>query len=115
MAALDPIREEIFRQARSESRHEPPDAYAADALAEMARRSGDGETGAWTTAERTHTAPEADGPTSTAAAAATHMARSTGSGGSAGSAGSGWVRWVRRVRRVGRVRRVRGGRRTCED
>ena len=39
MAALDPIREEIFRRARSEARHEPPDAYAADALAEMARQS----------------------------------------------------------------------------
>ena len=39
MAALDPIREQIFRQARAEARHEPPDAYAADALAEMARRS----------------------------------------------------------------------------
>jgi len=40
MAALDPIREAIFAQARAEARHEPPEAYAADALAEMARRSG---------------------------------------------------------------------------
>ena len=46
MAALDPIREEIFHQARSAARHEPPDAYAADALAEMARRSWGAETSA---------------------------------------------------------------------
>jgi hypothetical protein len=39
MAALDSFREAIFRQARSEGRHEPPEAYAADALTEMARRS----------------------------------------------------------------------------
>ena len=39
MAALDPIRDEIFRQARVQGRHEPPDAYTADALAEMASRS----------------------------------------------------------------------------
>ena len=43
MAALDPIREAIFRRARAEARHEPPDAYAADALAEMAFRSSGGE------------------------------------------------------------------------
>ncbi len=43
MAALEPIREAIFRRARAEARHEPPDAYAADALAEMARRSCAGE------------------------------------------------------------------------
>jgi hypothetical protein len=42
MAALDPFQEEIFRQARSEGRRESPDAYAADALAEMARCSSDG-------------------------------------------------------------------------
>ena len=36
-----PFREAIFRQARTEARREPPDAYAADALAEMARRSAD--------------------------------------------------------------------------
>ena len=41
MAAIELFREEIFRQARSEDRHEPPDAYAADALAEMARCSAD--------------------------------------------------------------------------
>ena len=39
MAALHPIQEEIFRQARSEARHESPEAYAADALAELASRS----------------------------------------------------------------------------
>ena len=41
MAALDSFREEVFRRARSEGRHEPPEAYAADALAEMARQSWD--------------------------------------------------------------------------
>ena len=39
MAALEPFREAIFRQARSEARREPPEAYAADALTEMARCS----------------------------------------------------------------------------
>jgi hypothetical protein len=39
MAALDSFREAIFRQARGEGRHEPPEAYAADALTEMARHS----------------------------------------------------------------------------
>ncbi len=42
MAALDPFHEAIFRQARSEGRREAPAAYAADALAEMARCSHDG-------------------------------------------------------------------------
>ncbi|HVF13851.1 MAG TPA: hypothetical protein VM942_04580 [Acidimicrobiales bacterium] len=41
MAALELFREAIFRQARSEDRHEPPEAYAADALTEMARCSAD--------------------------------------------------------------------------
>ena len=41
MAALEPFREAIFRRARSEGRREPPDAYAADALAEMARCAGE--------------------------------------------------------------------------
>jgi hypothetical protein len=45
MAALDPYQEEIFRQARSEGRRESPDAYAADALAEMARCASDGAAG----------------------------------------------------------------------
>ena len=39
MAALEPYREAIFRHARSEARREPPEAYAADALTEMARCS----------------------------------------------------------------------------
>ena len=39
MAALDPFRDAVFREARSEGRHEPPEAYAADALTEMARQS----------------------------------------------------------------------------
>ncbi|MEA2827181.1 MAG: hypothetical protein QOG43_1620, partial [Actinomycetota bacterium] len=39
MAALDSFREAIFRQARGEGRHEPSEAYAADALTEMARHS----------------------------------------------------------------------------
>ena len=43
MAALAPFRESIFRHARSEARHEPPEAYAADALTEMARRSAGAE------------------------------------------------------------------------
>ncbi|HVF12998.1 MAG TPA: DUF222 domain-containing protein, partial [Acidimicrobiales bacterium] len=43
MAALDPFREAVFRRARSEARREPPEAYAADALAEMARCSGNGD------------------------------------------------------------------------
>ncbi len=73
MAALDPIREEIFRQARTEDRHEPPDAYAADALAEMARRSCDVETGATVVVA----APR--GPAG--------LAESVGSNGSAGSDG----------------------------
>jgi hypothetical protein len=45
MAALDPLRESIFREARVEGRHEPPEAYAADALDELARRSIEGGTG----------------------------------------------------------------------
>ena len=42
MAALDLVRDEIFRQSRAEDRREPPEAYAADALVEMARRSSAG-------------------------------------------------------------------------
>jgi hypothetical protein len=38
-AALAPLKEAIFGAARIEGRHEPGEAYAADALAEMARRS----------------------------------------------------------------------------
>lgn len=38
-AALDPIIDEVFRSARCEGRHEPRDAYAFDALLELARRA----------------------------------------------------------------------------
>lgn len=42
MAALDPIRERLFKAARAEGRHEPAEAYAADALAELARGGAGG-------------------------------------------------------------------------
>ena len=58
MAALAPFRESIFRHARSEARHEPPEAYAADALTEMARRSAGAEVEC---SEARGTAPEAGG------------------------------------------------------
>ena len=62
MAALDSFREEVFRQARAEARHEPPDAYAADALAEMARQSCDGG-GSGGAAETADAADDDAGPT----------------------------------------------------
>jgi len=37
MAALGPIRDRLFKAARAEGRHEPAEAYAADALAELGR------------------------------------------------------------------------------
>ncbi len=37
MAALEPIRDRLFHQARAEGRREPLEAYAADALVELAR------------------------------------------------------------------------------
>lgn len=37
MAAIDPIRDRLFREARARGVHEPSEAYAADALAELAR------------------------------------------------------------------------------
>jgi hypothetical protein len=37
MAALEPIRDRLFRKARAEGRREPLEAYAADALVELAR------------------------------------------------------------------------------
>jgi hypothetical protein len=37
MASLEPIRDELFDAARKEGRREPMEAYAADALAELAR------------------------------------------------------------------------------
>jgi hypothetical protein len=39
MATLEPIRDELFEAARKENRREPMEAYAADALAELARRA----------------------------------------------------------------------------
>src|SRR5205823_7882210 len=41
MAALGPVRDKLFRAARVEGRREPPEAYAADALVEVACGSGD--------------------------------------------------------------------------
>jgi hypothetical protein len=83
MAALDSLREAIFRQARTEGRREPPDAYGADALAEMARRHGEAERGA--TAAGVTAADEAsDGE---AAGGARHGASPAGGAGSVGGAG----------------------------
>jgi Domain of unknown function (DUF222) len=39
MASLEPIRTELFEAARKEGRRDPIEAYAADALAELARRA----------------------------------------------------------------------------
>ena len=39
-AALDPIIDELFQAARRQGRHEPREAYAFDALVELARRHG---------------------------------------------------------------------------
>lgn len=44
MATLEPIRDELFQSARKEGRREPLEAYAADALAELARRADSGST-----------------------------------------------------------------------
>ena len=41
-AALDPIIDELFRAARGGGRHQSRDAYAFDALVELARRARDG-------------------------------------------------------------------------
>jgi hypothetical protein len=40
-AGFDPIADEMFKTARAEGRTEPRDAYAFDALLEMARRAGE--------------------------------------------------------------------------
>lgn len=40
MAALGPIRDRLFRAARATAQHEPSEAYAADALVELARGDG---------------------------------------------------------------------------
>jgi Domain of unknown function (DUF222) len=46
MATVEPIRNELFEVARKEGRREPMEAYAADALAELARRGESGSTSA---------------------------------------------------------------------
>ena len=43
MAILEPIRDRIFAKARAEGRREPPEAYSADALVELARGASDGQ------------------------------------------------------------------------
>ena len=40
LAALQPIRDRLFKAARAQGRHEPAEAYAADALAELALGDG---------------------------------------------------------------------------
>jgi hypothetical protein len=42
MAAIETIRDRLFRQARADGRSEPVEAYAADALVELARGAGAG-------------------------------------------------------------------------
>jgi hypothetical protein len=42
MAAIQPIRDRLFAEARADGRREPPEAYAADALVELARSGGEG-------------------------------------------------------------------------
>lgn len=42
MAAIDAIRDRLFATARTEGRTEPTEAYAADAMAELARGAGGG-------------------------------------------------------------------------
>jgi hypothetical protein len=42
MAAIDAIRDRLFRQARADGRSEPVEAYAADAMLELARGAGAG-------------------------------------------------------------------------
>ena len=44
MATVEPIRDELFEVARREGRREPMEAYAADALAAVARRAESGST-----------------------------------------------------------------------
>jgi hypothetical protein len=42
MAAIEPVRDRLFRAARAEGRREASEAYAADALVELARSGGGG-------------------------------------------------------------------------
>ena len=45
LAALEPLKESVFKRARTEGRREPYEAYAADALVEMARAAASGGDG----------------------------------------------------------------------
>ena len=99
MAALEPHREAIFRQARSEARHEPPEAYAADALTEMARRSAGAEVEC---SEAGGTAPEAGGKEAGATEAGATEAGGTKAGGTkAGGTDDGAVATNRRGTKAG--------------
>ena len=97
MAALEPFREAIFRQARAKARREPPEAYVADALTEMARSSAGvdvevraGDTGGTWAGEPANEAGEPTGedeaagdPVDTGATEAGGAAASTGTAGPA--------------------------------
>jgi hypothetical protein len=61
MAGLEPIVDRIFRAARAEGRREPLEAYAADALAELARGAGT-DTGEARADGTSTSGPRADGP-----------------------------------------------------
>ena len=52
MAAIEAIRDRLFRAARKEGRQEPSEAYAADALTELARTAGSGGGGGTGTGTR---------------------------------------------------------------
>jgi hypothetical protein len=79
-AALDPIIDELFRAAHRAGRHEPRDAYAFDAVMELARRArGDDSPAA------TASAPAATGRRATATTATT-TAATTGDSPTAGAA-----------------------------
>ncbi|WP_346926499.1 DUF222 domain-containing protein [uncultured Arthrobacter sp.] len=45
MAAIDAVRDRLFRAARAQGRHEPTEAYAADALVELVTGAGAGARG----------------------------------------------------------------------
>jgi len=57
-AAHEPILDELFKQARADGKHEPREAYAFDALIEMARRAmGKASATAIETGEKTKRPP----------------------------------------------------------
>ncbi len=81
MAALAPIRDRLFAQARAEGRREPLEAYAADALAELAR-DGSGqqapfEASASETSTDTSTEPASITPVPAQSAQSTQAAQPT--------------------------------------